>query len=125
MKKYSLKQKLGLGIFAVLLAFGLAAGPAQVFAAPATGTNPAVTAQTTQDKTTIRDQKIARIKALLDKVNKRIDTVKDKLAKAKTDAQKARLQKRLDRLQTFKQKLEARLDHLQNPTNNQNTPPKS
>ncbi|MEI7554005.1 hypothetical protein [Candidatus Chlorohelix sp.] len=123
MKHTSLKQRLGIGIATLLLVGSVALGPAQALAAPTdnalqtTATMQTIQLQATNaqkpDISKIKDRVITRLNEQLDKLNKRIATITDKLSKATKDVQKAKLQKLLTQLGDNKQKLEALLAKLQ------------
>jgi peptidoglycan hydrolase CwlO-like protein len=110
MKKISLGHKIIFGVMALLLAFGVAMGPAQVFAAPAFDTQ-ATTATPTPGTTTAKtcqerkDQIIAKLEEAKGRVQKHIDDLKAKIAKADKPELKQKLEKALDHAQK-------RLDHI-------------
>jgi len=108
MKKISLGHKIIFGVMAMLLAFGVAIGPAQVFAAPAFDTP--TTAIPTPGPTTTKtcqerkDQKIAHLEEAKGRVQKHIDDLKARIAKADKPELKQKLEKALEQAQK-------RLDH--------------
>ncbi len=109
MKKISLGHKIIFGVLALLLTFGVAMGPAQVFAAPAFDTqattataDKGTTAKTCQER---KDQIIAKLEEAKGRVQKHIDELKAKIAKADKPELKLKLEKALDRAQK-------RLDHI-------------